>query len=228
VTLKRAYNDDRRTRLQDTAILNGSQWYQLQAFRALNQAFGRCIRHINDWAAIMLLDVRLSESNNTQRLSRWVRDAVKPWRDYQKVFVELSEFYAAQPMRMEQRKAKQASEEERRMKMLQPKQHQQPATPPAPVQVQQSSFSSQQTLPAGFDVSVFLGQLKGKSSSVSANSVSCTQCQSTIAHPTIDGNATILLQCSRCGRNDLYSIEMQLPPLEPDDPSIYSLIGDFS
>lgn len=32
--------------------MNGSRWYETEAFRALNQALGRCIRHRNDWGTV--------------------------------------------------------------------------------------------------------------------------------------------------------------------------------
>jgi Fanconi anemia group J protein len=56
VELKRAYNDQRRMRAPNT--LTGSQWYDTQAYRALNQALGRCIRHRLDWGALILVDDR--------------------------------------------------------------------------------------------------------------------------------------------------------------------------
>ena len=40
-------------------ILLGAEWYEIQAFRALNQALGRCIRHRKDWGAILMVDDRL-------------------------------------------------------------------------------------------------------------------------------------------------------------------------
>ena len=43
VELKMKYNDKKRSK--DENILQGRQWYEIQAFRALNQALGRCIRH---------------------------------------------------------------------------------------------------------------------------------------------------------------------------------------
>ena len=43
VELKMKYNDKKRAK--DENILQGRQWYEIQAFRALNQALGRCIRH---------------------------------------------------------------------------------------------------------------------------------------------------------------------------------------
>lgn len=38
--------------------LSGNRWYSLQAFRALNQAMGRVIRHKHDFGVIILLDSR--------------------------------------------------------------------------------------------------------------------------------------------------------------------------
>ena len=43
IELKMKYNDKKRDK--DRNILQGRQWYEIQAFRALNQALGRCIRH---------------------------------------------------------------------------------------------------------------------------------------------------------------------------------------
>ena len=42
VKLKREYNDRHRA---ERGLLSGSEWYEIQAFRALNQALGRCLRH---------------------------------------------------------------------------------------------------------------------------------------------------------------------------------------
>jgi len=42
VELKQEYNNEHSHR---RGVLNGREWYQIQAYRALNQALGRCIRH---------------------------------------------------------------------------------------------------------------------------------------------------------------------------------------
>ena len=57
VDLKKKYNDKKRATI-DHNILSGNQWYEIQAFRALNQALGRCIRHKKDWGAILMVDDR--------------------------------------------------------------------------------------------------------------------------------------------------------------------------
>lgn len=52
--MKMNYNDSNKSK----GFLSGSDWYIVDAFRALNQALGRCIRHKNDWGAVLLVDER--------------------------------------------------------------------------------------------------------------------------------------------------------------------------
>ena len=53
--------------------LSGDAWYRQSAFRAMNQAVGRCIRHAADYGAILLLDERMASSGLQGQLSRWMR-----------------------------------------------------------------------------------------------------------------------------------------------------------
>ena len=53
VAEKRKFND---SRAKTMGVLTGSRWYESQAFRALNQGLGRCIRHRNDWGALLIVD----------------------------------------------------------------------------------------------------------------------------------------------------------------------------
>ena len=57
--------------------INGDDWYKQAAFRALNQALGRCIRHKDDYGAILLLDQRFAEPGSSKFLSKWVRPVVE-------------------------------------------------------------------------------------------------------------------------------------------------------
>ena len=57
--LKREYNDFKCAGLSDDERgMNGNEWYNAQAFRALFQATGRCIRHSKDYGAVILIDSR--------------------------------------------------------------------------------------------------------------------------------------------------------------------------
>nr|XP_009944114.1 PREDICTED: LOW QUALITY PROTEIN: Fanconi anemia group J protein [Opisthocomus hoazin] len=76
VELKRKYNDQHKN---TRGLLPGSQWYEIQAYRALNQALGRCIRHRNDWGALILVDDRFRNNPNKYitGLSKWIRQQVQ-------------------------------------------------------------------------------------------------------------------------------------------------------
>jgi len=58
VSAKKAYNDEQRKLRNRTNLLPGQEWYQQQAYRALAQALGRCIRHRQDFGVIILMDSR--------------------------------------------------------------------------------------------------------------------------------------------------------------------------
>uniref|UniRef100_A0A671MU81 DNA 5'-3' helicase n=1 Tax=Sinocyclocheilus anshuiensis TaxID=1608454 RepID=A0A671MU81_9TELE len=76
VELKMKYNDKHA---KSRGLLPGSRWYEIQAYRALNQALGRCIRHRNDWGALILVDDRFRTNPNKYitGLSKWVRQLVR-------------------------------------------------------------------------------------------------------------------------------------------------------
>lgn len=52
---KRLYNDKYSA---SRGLLPGNRWYETQAYRALNQSLGRCLRHKDDWGALILIDDR--------------------------------------------------------------------------------------------------------------------------------------------------------------------------
>ncbi|XP_050544911.1 Fanconi anemia group J protein-like isoform X3 [Daktulosphaira vitifoliae] len=74
VSHKKEYNN---RHYKEKGLLNGWQWYEIQAYRALNQALGRCIRHRDDWGAILLVDSRYAEQKRTAGLSKWIRSRVE-------------------------------------------------------------------------------------------------------------------------------------------------------
>ncbi|KAG0442465.1 hypothetical protein HPB47_015695 [Ixodes persulcatus] len=68
IKLKMKFNDEHQPQL-----LNGRDWYQIQAMRAINQAVGRCIRHSNDWGAILLVDHRFTQNDIWSGMSDWIK-----------------------------------------------------------------------------------------------------------------------------------------------------------
>ncbi|XP_072164417.1 Fanconi anemia group J protein homolog [Diadema setosum] len=91
VELKRKYNDQHSA---SRGLLTGSEWYEVQAYRALNQALGRCIRHKKDWGAILLVDDRFSRNPKKyiSGLSKWVRGRVIHHTHARDALSSLSEF----------------------------------------------------------------------------------------------------------------------------------------
>lgn len=62
------------------------------AFRALNQAIGRCIRHKYDWGSILFLDERFQSSQSTEKLSKWLRGNIKTFPNFSETLKNLEEF----------------------------------------------------------------------------------------------------------------------------------------
>lgn len=73
VKAKRNYNDS--PYCKERGMLPGGEWYRAQAYRAYNQALGRCIRHPKDYAALFLVDSRFLEGGvwMMNNISKWIR-----------------------------------------------------------------------------------------------------------------------------------------------------------
>ncbi|XP_011637697.1 Fanconi anemia group J protein-like isoform X2 [Pogonomyrmex barbatus] len=96
IDLKMKYNDSNTSK----GLLSGSEWYVVNAFRALNQAIGRCVRHINDWGAVLLVDERFKESKNINYLPKWIRTNIKQtYKENYNLQMDLEDFVAIQVAR---------------------------------------------------------------------------------------------------------------------------------
>ncbi|KAG7597750.1 Helicase superfamily 1/2 ATP-binding domain DinG/Rad3-type, partial [Arabidopsis suecica] len=90
VELKRKYND---TNKSSKKLLGGSEWYCQQAYRALNQAAGRCIRHRFDYGAIIFLDERYRQPRNRASISKWLRQSIKVYDNFEASMEGLRYFF---------------------------------------------------------------------------------------------------------------------------------------
>uniref|UniRef100_A0AC35UAZ8 DNA helicase n=1 Tax=Rhabditophanes sp. KR3021 TaxID=114890 RepID=A0AC35UAZ8_9BILA len=85
VVEKKKYNTINK---QAKNVLSGDDWYKIQAYRALNQALGRCLRHRNDWGLILLVDKRLADIQrqanhpDKYKISKWVVDNLATFGGY--------------------------------------------------------------------------------------------------------------------------------------------------
>ena len=96
VILKKDYLDRKfRTPSQNRELqtLSGKDWYSQQATRAVNQAIGRVIRHVQDYGAIILIDERYSWSSNRSQISKWLRDRVKVQSNSDELVATLDKFF---------------------------------------------------------------------------------------------------------------------------------------
>lgn len=90
VAQKKKFND---TYKSSKNLLGGSEWYCQQAFRALNQAAGRCIRHRFDYGAIIFIDERFCEERNTLYISKWLRKSIRQYDNFDKSLEGLQSFF---------------------------------------------------------------------------------------------------------------------------------------
>jgi regulator of telomere elongation helicase 1 len=88
VNLKKEYLDDFNNKYfqhldKKIAIrkLTSQEWYTQSATRAVNQALGRVIRHVNDYGSMILIDSRYQELLYKKMFSAWLRDSAKIYDD---------------------------------------------------------------------------------------------------------------------------------------------------
>ncbi|UMM13126.1 hypothetical protein L5515_001560 [Caenorhabditis briggsae] len=76
VVLKKMYLDDLMGRKDLTNEPQSSRdWYQMEAFRAVNQAIGRVLRHKNDFGTVVLIDTRYA-SAKPEMFPKWLRNTI--------------------------------------------------------------------------------------------------------------------------------------------------------
>eukprot|EP00388_Colpodella_angusta_P013962 GDKJ01034945.1.p1 GENE.GDKJ01034945.1~~GDKJ01034945.1.p1 ORF type:complete len:147 (+),score=2.40 GDKJ01034945.1:25-441(+) len=61
--------------------------------KSVNQAIGRCIRHINDHAVIILCDERYQQPQIRSRLPAWMKESTKDYDCFDTVAAELENFF---------------------------------------------------------------------------------------------------------------------------------------
>ncbi|KAF9690009.1 hypothetical protein SADUNF_Sadunf01G0151400 [Salix dunnii] len=96
------YNGDVQTAFSilRSCRLRGKEYYENLCMKAVNQSIGRAIRHINDYAAILLVDMRYASdskrsfSHPTNKLPLWIKDRlVSATNNYGEVHRLLHHFF---------------------------------------------------------------------------------------------------------------------------------------
>lgn len=94
VILKMQFLDEMsRKKAPGMRYLSGQEWYKQQAFRAVNQAIGRVIRHKEDYGAIFLCDQRFKSSDARAQLPSWVKPYVRLYDGFGNVVRDVSQFF---------------------------------------------------------------------------------------------------------------------------------------
>lgn len=79
----------------------GSVYYENLCMKAVNQSIGRAIRHINDYASILLIDERYARDDVLRRLPQWIRSALKVPGSYGQGQMFLAQFFAKKKKKLQ-------------------------------------------------------------------------------------------------------------------------------
>ena len=95
VSLKKKFLDSQRSAggARASHTLSGAEWYNLEAYRAINQGIGRVIRHKDDFGAIIMLDKRFAAPASIQKLSAWLPKPSK-LNEFKQTISNLENFFS--------------------------------------------------------------------------------------------------------------------------------------
>ncbi|XP_061758411.1 regulator of telomere elongation helicase 1-like isoform X2 [Nerophis ophidion] len=94
VLLKMQFLDEmNQKKIPGMKFLSGREWYREQAFRAVNQAIGRVIRHKEDYGAIFLCDQRFKSREAQLQLPSWVRPNVRLYENFGNMVRDVCQFF---------------------------------------------------------------------------------------------------------------------------------------
>lgn len=91
-TYKRSSGTEAEKKARATAA--GKDFYENACMRAVNQCIGRAIRHVNDYAAIVMIDRRYDSARIQSKLPGWIRGSLVSARPAQVTLQRLAKFFA--------------------------------------------------------------------------------------------------------------------------------------
>lgn len=71
----------------------GNDYYENLCMKAVNQSIGRSIRHINDYATVLLLDQRYQRENIVKKLPQWIQNSLQQFNTYGKAHCQVANFF---------------------------------------------------------------------------------------------------------------------------------------
>ena len=71
----------------------GIEYYENLCMKAVNQSIGRSIRHVNDYATVLLLDKRYEKEKICDKLPKWIQFSLEKLLSYGKTHSRIARFY---------------------------------------------------------------------------------------------------------------------------------------
>lgn len=82
-----------RMKYLDTIGASSAEYYENLCMKAVNQSIGRAIRHIRDYAAVLLIDERYQMTKIQSKLPEWIRRSTKNAMQFGVVQGALAKFF---------------------------------------------------------------------------------------------------------------------------------------
>lgn len=77
-----------------TSSITSSELYEALCMKVVNQSVGRAIRHIHDYASIVLVDGRYDTVKVHRLLPGWIRASMRPTATYTNTLQDITQFFA--------------------------------------------------------------------------------------------------------------------------------------
>ncbi|CAO1443026.1 unnamed protein product [Diamesa hyperborea] len=71
----------------------GNEYYENLCMKAVNQSIGRSIRHINDYATVVLCDKRYEQDKISKNLPIWIQDSLEKCSSYGQAHSRIARFF---------------------------------------------------------------------------------------------------------------------------------------
>ena len=72
----------------------GREYYTNLCMKAVNQSIGRAIRHIGDYATVVLADARFAKASVRQRLPKWIGGQLREAPSCAAATLSITDFFA--------------------------------------------------------------------------------------------------------------------------------------
>lgn len=77
----------------DSSAASSSDYYENLCMKAVNQSIGRSIRHIGDYATILLIDSRYNKPSIQSKLPEWIRRRLTPTTTFGETYRNMVQFF---------------------------------------------------------------------------------------------------------------------------------------